>query len=81
MRGDYILGHSGVVLLGAWENPDYFWVVICKNTKAHPHTSVLDRTRRTAPGRVHSQEEVQKRPSPRGESSARTLGSFPVDEA
>jgi hypothetical protein len=24
-----------------WENPDYFWVVICKNAKAHRETNVM----------------------------------------
>ena len=25
----------------AWENPNYFWVVICKNTKAHRETNLM----------------------------------------
>ena len=24
-----------------WENPDYFWVVICKNMKTHRETNVM----------------------------------------
>ena len=24
-----------------WENPNYYWVVICKNTKFHQHTNLM----------------------------------------
>jgi hypothetical protein len=27
--------------MGAWENPDYFWVVLCKNKKAHRETNLM----------------------------------------
>jgi hypothetical protein len=27
--------------MSAWENPNYCWVVICKNIKAHQETNVM----------------------------------------
>jgi hypothetical protein len=24
-----------------WQNPNYYWVVICKNTKFHQHTNLM----------------------------------------
>jgi hypothetical protein len=27
--------------MGAWENPNYCWVVICKNTKVHRENNLM----------------------------------------
>jgi hypothetical protein len=39
----YFLSQSGACM-GAWnpwENPDYFWVVICKNAKVHREANLM----------------------------------------